>query len=257
MSNINFSFSQPRPLKILMVLLVICNTLFSQDKVEKETVEIPEPLMFDLVRGLGAKQGELEINALADLPLNDGSVRGIEWAPEIEYALFDGFAVELEFPMHDFELEAYKLAFQWTLGASKNNKFIHGIQVIGEQYIHDDILELNFLYVPAYRFNEVWSAIGLFGVMLESGADSPEKDYTILLNASVFANLNKHMVVGLEMNNTDPTFQKVDSNEMELLILPQMHYEWENGFSFQFGAGSSFYKGNADFSAVMRVIKTF
>ena len=65
--------------------------------------------------------------------------------------------------------------------------------MIAEKYVHEDILELNFLYVPAYRFNKTWSAIGLFGVMLESGADSPDKSYTILLNASVFANLNERL----------------------------------------------------------------
>ena len=182
MSNVKYSIYYSKPLKILVVLLLACNSAIGQDKVIKETVNIPEPLMFDLVRGLGAKQGELEINSLADLPLNNASMRGVEWAPEIEYALFDNFAVELEFPMYNLELEAYKMAIQWTIGPSKNNKFIHGIQVIGEKYIHDDIFEFNLLYVPAYRFNEVWSAIGLFGIMLEFGADTPSKDYTIILN---------------------------------------------------------------------------
>ena len=142
-------------------------------------MSIPEPLMFDLVRGLGARQGELEINALAEFPLNNGSDRGVDWAPEIEYALFNNFAVELEFPMNNFELEAFKTAIQWTIGSSENKKFINGIQVLGEMYIHDDITELNLLYVPAYRFNEIWSAIGLFGVMFEFGSDSAEKDYTM------------------------------------------------------------------------------
>jgi hypothetical protein len=246
-----------KSLKILVVLLLSCNSGFSQDKALQETVSIPEPLMFDLVRGLGAKQGELEINTLADFPLNDASNRGVDWAPEIEYALFDNFAVELEFPFNNFELEAYKMAVQWTIGSSKNNKFIHGIQVLGETYIHDDILELNFLYVPAYRFNEVWSAIGLFGVMLESGSDAPEKNYTILLNASVFADINKNTVVGVELNNTNPMIQKIDDNNMELLVLPQVHYVFDSGFSFQFGIGPRFTQGETNASFVLRVIKSF
>jgi hypothetical protein len=49
--------------------------------------------MFDLVRGLGAKQGELEINSLTDFPLNNTSNRSVEWAPEVEYALFNNFGV--------------------------------------------------------------------------------------------------------------------------------------------------------------------
>ncbi|WP_152285549.1 hypothetical protein [Flavicella marina] len=251
-----FSFSLSR--FYLFVLICICSFHVSvAQEVGHTTVEIPEPLMFDLVRGLGAKKGELEINTLADFPINNASFRGVEWAPEIEYALFDNFAVELEFPMNDFELEALKAAVQWTIGASKNDKFIHGVQVIAENYIHEDLLEMNFLYVPAYRFNETWSAIGLFGIMLESGADAAQKKHTILINASVFADLNKRTVVGLEINNTDPTFQGLDDNEMELLVLPQLHYELNNGFSFQFGFGAKWYDSSIDGSGVLRVIKTF
>ena len=102
-----------KSLRTLVVFLLSYNSVFSQDKLIQETVSIPEPLMFDLVRGLGAKQGELEINSLADFPLNNGSNRGVEWAPEIEYALFDNFAIELEFPLNNFELEALKMAIQF------------------------------------------------------------------------------------------------------------------------------------------------
>lgn len=149
------------------------------------------------------------------------------------------------------------MAIQWTIGSAKNNKFIHGIQVIGESYIHDDILELNFLYVPAYLFNEVWSAIGLFGLMLESGADTPDKNYTIILNASVFADLNKRTIVGVEINNSDAVIQEIDDNSMDLLILPQVHYEFDSGFSFQFGVGPKISEGNTNASVVLRVIKSF
>ena len=257
MSNFKHHTHYFKSLKIVMIFLFLGNSVFGQENTNQETVVIPEPLMFDLVRGLGAKQGELEINALADFPLNDGSSRGVEWAPEIEYALFNNFAIELEFPFENFELEAYKIALQWTMGSSKNNKFIHGIQFIGEAYIHDDLFELNFLYVPAYRFNEVWSVIGLFGVMFETGDDASEQNNTIILNASVFADLNKHTVVGIEINNSDPLIQKIDDNNMELLILPQVHYEFESGFSFQFGVGPKFNKTNTNASAVLRAIKTF
>jgi hypothetical protein len=223
----------------------------------EEIVNVPEPLMFDLVDRLGARQGELEINTLAEFPLNNGAERGVDWAPEIEYALFDNFAVELEFPMNNFELEAFKTAIQWTIGSSENKKFIHGVQVLGEMYIHDDITELNLLYVPAYRFNEVWSTIGLFGVMFELGSEAAEKNYTVIINASVFADINKHTVVGVELNNTNAMFQRIDDNEMEWLVLPQAHYEFDSGFSLQFGAGPRIAEGGTDGSAVLRIIKTF
>ena len=123
--------------------------------------------------------------------------------------------------------------------------------------LHDDITEFSLLYVPAYRFNEIWSAIGLFGIMLESGDDTPDKANTILLNASIFADISESTVVGLEINNSDPTLQKVDDNEMELLLLPQVHYELDSGFSFQLGFGPKFESNDTNLSAVLRVIKTF
>jgi hypothetical protein len=104
-----------KSLKIFGVLMIFCISVFGQENPPQETVEIPEPLMFDLVRGLGAKQGELEINTLAEFPLNDAYNRGVEWAPEIEYALFNNFAIELEFPMNNLELEAYKMAVQRSI----------------------------------------------------------------------------------------------------------------------------------------------
>ena len=257
MSNFKYTITLFKPLTLVVAFILSFTSVVGQEVPIKQTVSIPEPLMFDLVRGLGARQGELEINSLADFPLNDGSSRGVEWAPEIEFALFDNLAIEFELPFNDFELEAYKMAIQLTIGSAKNNKFIHGIQVIGESYIHDDILELNFLYVPAYRFNEVWSAIGLFGLMLESGADTPDKNYTIILNASVFADLNERTIVGVEINNSDAVIQEIDDNSMDLLILPQVHYEFDSGFSFQFGVGPKISDGTTDASAVLRVIKSF
>ncbi|WP_250432899.1 hypothetical protein [Hanstruepera flava] len=244
-------------LGIFIALFSCHNEIIAQENLNQESIDIPEPLMFDLVRGLGAKKGELEINALADFPINNISSREVEWAPEVEYAIFDSFAVELELPFENFELEAVKMAVQWTIGQSKNNKYIHGLQVIGETMLHDNITEFSILYVPAYRFNKTWSTLGLFGVMLEAGSDAPDKKETILLNASLFANLNEHVVFGLELNNTDPTLQGRDDNEMSLLILPQMHYEFDSGLAFQFGIGPRFEDSETEASAVLRVIKTF
>ena len=240
------------------VLLLFCAHWFLLISAqETRPVHIPEPLMFDLVRGLGAEKGELEVNALADIPLNNGVSRAIEWAPEIEYALFNGLAVEFELPLENAHLEALKFALQYTFGLSDNQRFIHGVQLISESYLNQAITELSILYVPAYRFNEVWSVLGLFGLMYELGADAANTRTTPLLNASLFANLNPSAVLGLELNNTDPTLQKLDDNDMELLILPQFHYDFASGFSFQLGFGPRFAHGSTEYSGVLRVIQTF
>ncbi len=48
---------------------------------------IPERLVFDLVRGLGTRRGELAINVLARVRSESPNVL---WAPEIEWAFADG-----------------------------------------------------------------------------------------------------------------------------------------------------------------------
>lgn len=72
----------------------------------EHTVHIPEPLVFDLVRGLGARRGELEINVLGQFPVGGSNNRKIHWAPEVEGAVTDGIALELELPFEGSELEA-------------------------------------------------------------------------------------------------------------------------------------------------------
>ncbi len=78
MSNFKYSSYYFKALKLLVVLLLTCKSVVGQDKGIQETVSVPEPLMFDLVRGLGARQGELEINALGEIPLNNGADRGVD-----------------------------------------------------------------------------------------------------------------------------------------------------------------------------------
>lgn len=88
---------------------------------------IPEPLLFDLVRPLGASKGELEVNVLAQHNRRSGRN---ELAPEIEYVLADGLAVELELPFDGNRLEQFKVALQGTLGTLRSGSMVHGWQGI-------------------------------------------------------------------------------------------------------------------------------
>src|SRR5687768_4202682 len=67
-----------------------------------EELGIPEPLVFDLVRPLGSARGELEANTLMTRSSKTGQ---FAWAPEIEYAFANGYAVELELPFENSSLE--------------------------------------------------------------------------------------------------------------------------------------------------------
>ena len=57
---------------------------------------IPEPMVFDLVRPLGAARGELEVNSLFRLPVaREGRLL---WAPEVEYTFADGYGIAIFSP---------------------------------------------------------------------------------------------------------------------------------------------------------------
>lgn len=72
-------------------------------------LRIPEPMVFDLVRPLGAPKGELEVNSLFRMS-EFGGRAVLQWAPEVEYTFADGYGVEFEVPAENGQLEAYKFA---------------------------------------------------------------------------------------------------------------------------------------------------
>lgn len=249
-------------MKILrFCFLVLClsglfSPLLAQEKLPEETHDIPEPMVFDLVRELGARQSELEINMLAEFPLNNASSRHIEWAPEIEYAIWDNFAVEFELPIEDGTLEALKAGLQYTFGKSKSGNFIHGAQFMVEKIRKTDKWDLSLLYIPAYRFNETWSVLAMLGLRQQVGSDSQNKTTTLLLNASVFAEISERVTLGLEFNNSDPgNFD--EEEELELLAMPQVHIEFSDHWSLQTGVGGEFTESKVNATAAFRMIAEF
>jgi hypothetical protein len=185
------------------------------------------------------------------------SSRHIEWAPEIEVAIFNGVALELELPFEDGKLDAYKSALQWTFGQSESGHFIHGIQFIGEKTRHKDVWEGSVLYVPAYRFDETWSTVALLGMRREFGTDSKHETTTLLLNATVFAKFTGRTTLGLELNYSDPNHSDEEDTERKLLVMPQVHYAFTDHWSLQAGVGGEFTEKLAYATAAVRMILTF
>ena len=125
---------------------------------------IPEPLLFDLMRPLHAKKGELEVNTLGVIS------RGgkLHWAPEVEYAVADGVAIELEFPFVNSHYESSKFGFQFRMG--HNEKAVHGFQFLTEIDASGDYrTALSALYLFGYRFNDKWSLLSMTGAQAVVG----------------------------------------------------------------------------------------
>ena len=217
-------------------------------RAEQHAVPIPEPLFFDLVRPLGALQGEFEANILGSFPISSLEDREIEWAPEVEFAVFDGVALEFELPFDDGRLAAYKFAGQLTFGTGFDQRFIHGVQFIAEKLRKDDIWELSPLYLAGIRFNERWSTLVMLGYRGEAGSDAPNS-HELLANPSIFLNVGSRTSIGLE-NNFSTDFE----GEWHLLTLPQLHFELTDHVMIQAGVGLQLDSGDADGTAAVRLI---
>lgn len=231
---------------------------------------IPEPMVFDLIRPLGGKRGEAEINVLGLIPLRRkartvdaatdplGLVRrsedtqGLEWAPEIEYDLCDGVGIEFELPMENGRIEAYKGAGQATFGTALEHRFIHGTQVIAQYDPQPKLWTTTFLYLAGFRFNETWSTFGMFGPRTELGGRVTDRRTEWLSNVTLFADVTNRLVAGIETN-----FGQVINGHASLLVMPQVHYEVSKHWMIQGGAGTRITKGLTLPEIGFRLIREF
>jgi hypothetical protein len=189
---------------------------------------VPEPLHFDLVRGMNAERGELEVNSLFVMPGRRGRP-WVEWAPEIEYAILDGFALEFELPMVDDEVHALKLAVQARLWARDNR--MHGLQAIREDMIQHPGAESSLLWLSAWAMGRHWSLLGMAGgrYFQEHQADNGA---AALVNLSVFREIGERAVVGLETN------LMAGHHDPFVLLAPQWHQAIAHDLKIQLGVGA-------------------
>ncbi len=190
--------------------------------------EIPEPMVFDMVRGLGARAGELEINALATSPFS-GQQRAIEWAPEVEYAVANGLALEFEMPFENARLNELKVGVQGTFGTMDGGRMIHGVQYLGIYDRHDKSTSHALLYLLGRRNDARWSTMSMIGVG-DVRVGQSEKVAGLLVNHTTFYNLDANRVAALELN-----FKS--GRDGGVLAMPQFHTPLADKISLQVGTG--------------------
>jgi hypothetical protein len=185
---------------------------------------IPEPMVFDMIRPLGAVKGELEANVLAIKPLSGGAM---SWAPEIEMAVVDGLSLELELPMTGTRIDSFKLGVQGTFGTGLNGHFVHGVQYLGT-IDRAGRWGSSLLYLAGVRYNRHWSSMTMIGAKTKTGVQP--RGAALLLNQSLFRDVGKATTVGLEINH-------VGGRSGNLLMVPQVHQRLGHRAVMQFGAG--------------------
>jgi hypothetical protein len=192
-------------------------------------LRIPEPLIFDLVRPLGAKKGELEINTLAQQARGD---RVLEWAPEIEYAIADNLALELELPIENSTLTDYKIAIQGTMPQSRFKNMIHGWQVLALKNREQNTYSADALYINGYRISDKVSTLNMLGIRrTEFGS---EGRLVTLINNNIFYDYSPQLTYGLEVNSEIHT-----GGNWRYRVVPQLHYDFSRHVTLQAGAGIS------------------
>lgn len=214
---------------------------------------IPEPMVFDMVRPLAAPRGELEANMLALFPIRaDGEE--VDWAPEIEYAFADGFAIEFELPFQDSVLEGYKFGLQGTFGTFASKRAVHGFQYLGVVDRITGRLDNSLLYIAGVRYSERWSTLTMVGFNIPSDEPHPgeRRDDALLVNHSLFNDLSDKTVVGVETNI------RAGRRNTSWLVMPQVHQRLSQSLMLQAGIGAQKpARRVAHASAALRLIKEF
>jgi hypothetical protein len=171
-----------------------------------------------MVRGLGARAGEVEVNTLL-LPRWTRGALALDWAPEIEWAPRDNLALEIELPMHGGQLHALKTAIQGTL-ARRSRRSIAGWQVLAELIPGDSTLRTTALHLAGRRLSRRWSLLVMSGVRMDWTLRPAGLALALLLNPSVFADLSERVTLGFEHNLAVGLGGPVDGDRIAAVSLP-------------------------------------
>lgn len=209
--------------------------------------DIPEPMVFDLVRPLGAEKGECEVNSLFSIPLT-GRQKKFFWAPETEYVLGRGYAIEPQLLFQNGEFQGFQFSGQKTFGTFWKNNAIHGALLRAEYIRPEQQLSSDAAYLCGARLNKRWSFFGIPG--LRRLGYSRGGRFVTLLNASLFYHLRDNLVLGLE-NNLELT-----RHHNRILVTPQVHWTFTKNTQLQYGLGFEQSQGESPrLSAIWRVVR--
>ena len=244
-----------------MVLATVCGLLaaggvahaqhrpFDPDEGTLSSIKprIPEPMVFDLIRPLGAQRGEIEVNSLFRFSPTIRP-RRLLWAPEIEYAFLEGYGIEFELPMENAGVDTFKGAIQGTLPGPMKKVFIHGWQVLGEVAKESSESKVDVMYLAGARWHRHWSAFSMTGVEREEGTRAA---YAFLGNYSLFYHQRDTVSYGMETN-----FKGRGYSGRGFLMMPQAQFR-KHRVNVQVGAGWRWFGGSNGLQIGWRISREF
>ena len=217
------------------------------DPAHNALIDFPEPMVFDMVRGLGSEQGEIEANTLVLVPTDPAHVF---WAPEIEAAVIDRLAIELELGIYNVDLEVLKLALQGTVALQEDGSHGHGLQGLVEYLIDEDAILATALYILGVRLAPAVTWVSLIGPAIESHVGG-ETYGGFLVNFSFAYAPHPRVVVATEQNiEWFPSFYLIR-------WMPQVHWQACSRFQWQAGFGLLHIDRHTAAEAATRLILEF
>lgn len=230
-------------LYILFFITRISSVHAQNDALPK--VSHAEPLYMDLIRDLGARRGERELNAGGSIQKNNQYVSYCSFI-EYEFALFNRFGIEVEIPLAFYKvapperntqaanpknrMEGIKLSAQYTFLVSTEkqlsmaigytNQFIfHSFKTVStENKLAKGNLYSTFL-VTAKKWSRDIHTMIIAGPMYEQTFSSSSNSLGYQVHGSIFHTFLKNNFVGFELNHVylNDTYSTV--------IHPQIKYK--------------------------------
>lgn len=194
----------------------------------------PEPMVYDLVRALGARKGELEVNMLMlARPLNNGALE-LAWAPEIEWAIRDGLAVEVELPIAHNQVAALKGAVQGTLAQGEDGTWAHGFQLLGEHELESRGTLVHATHIGNLRFGKRYTIVSIIGGLLD--VHDGQVRFGAVVNVTPSYAVSQLLTLSLETNQVIRAAAD-RSLGWTLRVIPQASVQVNHVLRLQFGAG--------------------
>ncbi|MEB3198688.1 MAG: hypothetical protein VKP62_15940 [Candidatus Sericytochromatia bacterium] len=186
---------------------------------------VAEPIMFDLIRNLGARGGEREVGAVAHWHNQE-----LELGTEVEWVPVDGHALELEVANPHEPKRHLKGAYQGKLGSAFGQRVLYGFHLLGGFQPERGEAEAGLSWVTALRPHPDWTALLVAGG--RGRREEAETRLAALANGSLFFHLSDAWIVGGEAN-----WQQQPGGWGRLDLLPQLRWDHDESVHLQLGVG--------------------
>jgi hypothetical protein len=253
------------------LLLIAFATTQAQDTLTRtEKVHHAEPLFFDLVRDLGARKGEKELNVGADFKHHKGYSENA-YLVEYEFAPIDrlGLEIEADFSFYSKgtanitapgnKLEALRLSSQYSFYVSTKYQttLAVGYTQIFEftdfkNYGKNDLVSATVyspFFVAAKRWGKNWHSMVYTYPLIEQNFIQHSAEVNWAINTSFhYIVPNTGHFVGVEFN------KEIEDRKFDMTIRPQIKVAVNDNLAVGVVTGIPIHKTNETISTFFRVI---